>query len=90
MVFKVNVSKRRTRFDIVIDILSVCVEGANKTKIVYNTNLNFRTANVYIDFLMESDLLMLNSHGDNKIYQTTDRGMDILRKFRDLEKSVKD
>ncbi|MGD0954864.1 MAG: winged helix-turn-helix domain-containing protein [Methanotrichaceae archaeon] len=40
---------KRTREEIVSRILDVCQNGANKTKIVYQTNLNFRTINPYLD-----------------------------------------
>jgi predicted transcriptional regulator len=34
---------RRSREEIVSEILDVCLNGANKTRIVYQANLNFRS-----------------------------------------------
>ena len=36
---------KRTREEIVSKILDICQNGASKTKIVYQSNLNFRTVN---------------------------------------------
>ncbi|HWQ20196.1 MAG TPA: winged helix-turn-helix domain-containing protein, partial [Methanotrichaceae archaeon] len=33
---------RRDKLQIILDILEICVNGANKTKIVYQANLNFK------------------------------------------------
>jgi predicted transcriptional regulator len=39
----------RTKFKIIVDILEIAKNGANKTGIVYRTNLNFRVAeNIWI------------------------------------------
>jgi predicted transcriptional regulator len=48
---------RRSRFDIIVDILTTSIEGVNKTKIVYDANLNFKVAKEYLDFLIEAGLL---------------------------------
>jgi predicted transcriptional regulator len=48
---------RRDRLRIILDILDICNSGANKTKIVYQANLNFKAANIYIDILMNEGLL---------------------------------
>jgi len=88
MVESEEVSRRRTRFDIMVDILSVSAEGANKTKIVYGANLNFKLANEYIGFLIDSDLLSQEKNKNGKIFTTTDKGMDLLNKFRELNDAV--
>jgi predicted transcriptional regulator len=42
---------RRSRHSIISKILDRCVEGANKSRIVYQANLKFGTVNPYIDLL---------------------------------------
>lgn len=49
--------KRRSRIDITAEILDTAMNGANKTQIVYNANLNFITANKYLDMLMKKNLI---------------------------------
>lgn len=89
IIWEVSGSRKRSRFDIVIDILKVTTEGANKTKIVYDANLNFKVANEYIEFLLESGLINQTSKGNRKLYQTTEKGLELLKKYRDIEESVR-
>lgn len=48
---------RRTREEIISEILSACVSGASKNKIVLKANLNFKTATPYLEFLIKNNLL---------------------------------
>jgi predicted transcriptional regulator len=73
--------KRRTKFDIVIAILEVVSDGANKTKIVYKANLNFNLATKYLDFLLEKGLVRTNSSR----YEITDEGKVFLEKAKELQ-----
>jgi predicted transcriptional regulator len=71
---------RRSRIDIVVEVLEVAKNGVNKTAIVYRTNLNFRLADKYIELLENQGLL------ENKLnkYITTDRGRIFLGKAKEL------
>ncbi|MGD0954087.1 MAG: winged helix-turn-helix domain-containing protein [Methanotrichaceae archaeon] len=51
---------KRSREEIVSKILDVCLNGANKTKIVYQANLNFRTVNPYLDLLIGKNLIKVS------------------------------
>jgi|Deesub1362A_J573_1020465.scaffolds.fasta_scaffold01556_8 predicted transcriptional regulator len=84
ILFEVQDGKRRSRFDIIIDILNVSVDGVNKTKIVYEANLNFKQAKEYIDFLIEAELMEEKTHRNAKIYQTTERGKELLKNFKKI------
>jgi predicted transcriptional regulator len=46
-------SKRKSRVDIAVDILRVAMNGAKKTHIVYEVNLNFNIAQKYLEMLYE-------------------------------------
>ena len=48
---------KRSKDLIISQILLVCAKGANKTKIVYQANLNFRTVDPYLKLLMERGLI---------------------------------
>jgi predicted transcriptional regulator len=48
---------KRSRDNIISEILDICTKGANKTQIVYKANLNFRTVNPYIDLLIKNKLI---------------------------------
>ena len=68
---------KRSREEIVSKILDVCQNGANKTKIVYQANLNFRTINPYLDLLIGKNLIRV-SQGQRLLYETTPQGIDLL------------
>lgn len=71
---------RRSRLDIIIDVLEVAKEGSNKTNIVYKTNLNFKLADRYLDLLQKHGLM------ENKQdrYITTDKGKIFLDKAKEI------
>jgi predicted transcriptional regulator len=78
MSYNENESMNRSKQEIIAKILDICVKGANKTKIVYEANLNFRTVNIYLDLLNQKELIKV-SHGENVIYETTPKGMNLLK-----------
>ncbi len=69
---------RRSRLDIIIDILEVAKEGTHKTSIVYKTNLNFKLAEGYLDLLQKRGLM------ENKLdkYVITEEGKSFLGKAK--------
>ncbi len=73
--------KRRNKFDIVIAILDVVSSGANKTKIVYNANLNFNLATTYMELLLERGLVRTNGG----IYEITEEGKTFSKKAKELQ-----
>ncbi len=48
---------RRSKVDIIIDILNVVKKGADKTSIVYKTDLNFKLIDKYLDLLQKYGLI---------------------------------
>jgi predicted transcriptional regulator len=71
---------RRSRIDIVVDLLEVTKNGVNKTAIVYKTNLNFRLADKYLLHLEKQGLL--EKKADK--YFTSDKGKIFLGKAKDI------
>jgi predicted transcriptional regulator len=71
---------KRSRHKIVSEILDICMNGASKTRIVYQANLNFRTVNPYIDILIEKNLIKVE-RGQMVRYHTTERGMNLLNEI---------
>jgi predicted transcriptional regulator len=68
---------KRCREDIFAQILTVCKNGASKTRVVYQANLNFRTVNPYLETLIENKLIEIRQ-GKNVIYETTQKGASLL------------
>jgi predicted transcriptional regulator len=80
---------RRSKNAIISDILEICKDGACKTKIVYQANLNFGTANPYIDLLVKNNLLEVKQ-GKNIEYETTDKGIHLLDDFKQINSQLSD
>jgi predicted transcriptional regulator len=75
---------KRCKDQIVIKILDTCREGANKTRVVYQAGLNFKTVVPHLTSLQEKGLLEA-SQGDRPIYHTTpegERAMETLQEAR--------
>lgn len=71
---------RRNRIQIMSEILETCMNGANKTRVVYQSNLNFRTVNPYLDQLVDRDLIQIVPEKPI-LYKTTNKGVEMLRDF---------
>jgi predicted transcriptional regulator len=78
---------KRSREEIVSEILDVCLNGANKTKIVYQANLNFRTINPYLDLLIGKNLIKV-SQGRILRYETTPQGIDMLEDIKGVHNGL--
>lgn len=77
---------RRDRMQIMVSILNTCTRGANKTKIVYQSNLNFRTVNPYLDLLEEKGMIQVTE--DGALYKTTPKGLDLIDNFANISKML--
>ncbi len=78
---------KRSRDAIIARILNICINGASKTRIVYQANLNFRTVNPYLDLLTKNGLIDVKTE-QTVIYKTTPKGLDLLDNFRQIESEL--
>jgi predicted transcriptional regulator len=78
---------KRSKHVIISEILDICKDGANKTRIVYQANLNFRTVDPYIDLLIKSNLIEVKQ-GRNVLYETTDKGIHLLDDFKQINSQI--
>ena len=72
---------KRTRFDIMAEILQVAKSGAKKTHIMYQCNLSYNQTQKLLPFMLESGLLRIGNS-----YHTTEKGLLFLQKYQDLER----
>ena len=75
---------KRSRHVIISQILDICMNGASKTRVVYQANLNFRTVNPYMDLLIKNDLIKIQQ-GRTVLYETTERGVNLLNNFKQIQ-----
>lgn len=78
---------KRSKDLIISQILLVCAKGANKTRIVYQANLNFRTVDPYLKLLMERGLINAKRE-PNLIYQTTEKGEELLGSLKAIQREI--
>jgi len=77
--------KRRSKDQIITQILTTCQEECvNKTKVVYQANLNFRTVVPYLDLLIVNGLLEASAC-KFPLYRTTAKGENALESLRVIE-----
>lgn len=77
---------KRSRHEIIVEILEVAVNGANVTKIVYRANINFKMAQDYLSYLIKYGFIeILAKKNGKKVYKTTDRGKTFIKKYKELE-----
>jgi predicted transcriptional regulator len=75
---------KRSRHEIISQILDICKNGASKTRIVYQANLNFKTVNPYLDLLIKNELIE-KKENQNILYETTERGNKLLDNFKQMK-----
>lgn len=74
---------KRDRIEIIADILGLCSEPKTKTHVMYGTNLSWKMLQHYLSELQSRELLEKQSK--SKRYVTTKRGLDFVKKWRELK-----
>jgi predicted transcriptional regulator len=74
-------SRRRTNDLIISEILRACRNGATKTRIVYQANLNFLTVKPYLDNLTKKGFIEALPEGSRIVYKTTLKGHELEERF---------
>ena len=65
---------KRTRHEIIIDVLNVTMKGTLIAHVVYNARLNSKRAKKYLDQLVERELVEC----EDRLYTTTSKGKDFI------------
>jgi predicted transcriptional regulator len=74
---------KRDKLNIILDILRTCVDGASKTNIVYQANLNFRTVTNYLDLLVDKGMIEVKQDS-NVVYMTTQKGVSMMKELKSI------
>jgi predicted transcriptional regulator len=77
----------RGRHTIILQVLTICNAGASKTRIVFKGNLNFKTANFYIDLLIKNGMINVEE-GKPQKYQTTAKGTNLLKSLMQVNSEL--
>ena len=76
--------KRRDRLYIIAEILAIAKDGSLKTQIMYRANLSFAQLNGYLSFLVERELLKINTDSRKTLYKTTAKGVKYLESYEEI------
>ena len=79
-----TVRHRRSRTQVIVEILSEALGGANKTRLMYRCNLNFERFNRYLHELLDAGVVeRINPNPSGvPLYKTTDKGRELLMVLR--------
>ena len=76
---------RRDKLKVLMGILEICDgEGANKTKVVYGSNINFKVADIYLDMLIKEDLMEVIAPGPREMYRATAKGKEMIKNIKEI------
>ena len=84
MLTKMYMSQRRSNLEIVAEILNIAKKGVKKTRIVYGANMNFKMLDEYLEKLTKAGLIA-NSEGNSGLIKTTEKGVEYLQQFYNLQ-----
>jgi predicted transcriptional regulator len=81
-------SPRRSRAQVISEILSEASEGANKTRLMYRCNLSFARSNCYLRQLLDAGVIERENPNPKGVtlYKTTDKGRKLLMVLRKANK----
>jgi len=78
---------RRNKLEILSCILNICKpDGSSKTKIVYQVNLNFKNAGLYLEWLTQHGYLVK----EGRLYKTTPSGDELLNNLNNINSTIND
>jgi len=74
-------SKKRGKFEIIVNILEIAKKPTVKTRIMYRANLSFSQLEKYLKKAEKSRLLERKNDSNSITYQTTEKGEEFLENW---------
>ncbi len=81
--------KKRSKYEIIHDVLDQCQTGSKKTWVMYRANLSYDLTTEYLDDLVKSGLV----EPKDGLYYTTDKGkqlLELLKAWRQKKSELDD
>ena len=78
--------ERRSRIELLVDVLRLCVTPKIKTRITYEANLNFQLTGEVVDHLVEGGFLTECRLKGKTAYRTTEKGLSLLRYWKEFRR----
>jgi len=81
---------KRGRLEIIYEILSICREPVQKTRVLYGCNLSYDQLSRYLKYLIARGLLRLVERDGKKLLQVTEKGRKFLEGYESLSNIVEE
>jgi predicted transcriptional regulator len=82
--------ERRSQYEIYWEILTFCKTGKSFTAIINRCNLNSKTGQEYLEFLVGKGYLAITKEGEKSNYTATEKAGEYIALFYQLYQSVFD
>lgn len=83
-------ASKRNMNVVAAQILEICADGAGKTRVVYQANLNSATGTQYLNNLTKNGFIEAIPDGSRYIYRTTPKGLDLREKLDQFKNMMED
>jgi len=79
---------RRSRIDVLIEILTEALNECSKTRIMYRCNLNYKCFSRYLKELLEKGLIVKIERSSRKteLYKISEKGRELLQVLKRAKK----
>jgi len=82
--------RRRGEVQILMDILSISLNGVKVTHLMYKANLSYSTLRRYLFRALDRELISNARNSDGSVvYRTTEKGKVLLNKLRDVKDALR-
>ncbi len=78
-------SSKRNPNLVTAQILEVCTDGAGKTSVIYQVNLNSTTGTQYLNNLTRNGLIDAIPDGSRFVYKTTPKGQELKERLEQFK-----
>ncbi len=76
---------KRNQNLITAQILDICADGASKTRVIYQANLNSTIGTQYLNNLTKNELIQALPDGSRFIYKTTPKGQELKERLGEYQ-----
>ncbi len=83
-------AERRTQYEIYWEILVYCKSPRSFTTIINRCDLNSKTGQEYLEFLVGREYLSLTKNGEKSLYVATGRASEYIALFTELYRNLFD
>jgi len=80
--------KNRSRYEVIVAILTSCIRMETRTKIMYKAMLSNDQCKLYIQFLLKCGLIKEMTNGEKRYYSITESGNKFLFNFEKLKQML--